>query len=115
MKSLKLNHSNFIHPIFGYSNKQRYETGIKRYPKIGLHIAIKGEIIFEEMRQEQILTALKSNKSWFQSPARQEFDNLACTAYKSASTTNCILIYVLKRLTSSTLYSLQKSGKTCLP
>lgn len=53
--------------------------------------------------QDRTLTALKSNKSWFQSAARQAADNLVCTAYKSASETNCILIYVLKRLTSNTL------------
>lgn len=34
------------------------------------------------------------------------------TAYKSASETNCILIYVLKRLTSNTLCSLKKAAKT---
>lgn len=67
VKSLKLNHSNFIHPTFGCSNQQ-YETGIKRHPKIGLHRAArKGEIIFEEMMEEQILRALRREKSWFQS------------------------------------------------
>lgn len=100
---LKLNDSNFIHPLFSCFNKQQYERGIKRQPEIGLLIAIKREIIFEEIMQDRTLTALKSNKSWFQSAARQAADNLVCTAYKSASETNCILIYVLKRLTSNTL------------
>lgn len=63
--------------------------------------------------QDRTLTALKSNKSWFQSAARQAADNLVCTAYKSASETNCILIYVLKRLTSNTLCQLKKPGKAC--
>jgi len=110
IKSLKFNHSNFIPPVFGCSNQQQYETRIKRLPKIGARREIKGEIIFEEMMQEQILTALRSNKSRLQSPARQELDNLVCTAHKSASMANCILIYVLRRWTPNTLCSLWKPG-----
>lgn len=43
--------------------------------------------------------------------ARQEIVNLMCTAEKSGRTTNCILIYGVKRLIFNSLYSLQKSGK----
>lgn len=46
--------------------------------------------------------------------ARLEIANLMCTADKSGRTTNCILIYGLKRLIFNSLYSLQKSGKSRL-
>lgn len=43
--------------------------------------------------------------------ARQEIANLMCTADKSGRTTNCTLIYGLKRLIFNSLNSLQQSEK----